>query len=229
MDCRKRELDTVAADPHRLDGIDLRYVMSHLACAEQQSHELNALQLANFRAARARLPAAPASFSNSSGVFLGPDYHFDLARPGAALYGVAPVAGQPNPLRSVVRLQARVIQVREIEAGARVGYGGRWTAPGPCRIATVSTGYADGFLRSLGNRAKAYRGGTALPVVGVVSMDTITLDVTGLPGQGLEPGELVDLIGEHNPVDAVAEAAGTIGYEILTSLGGRYFRTYLGG
>ncbi len=221
----KRELDTVAADPHRLDGIDLRYVMSHLACAEQQSHELNALQLANFRAARARLPAAPASFSNSSGVFLGPDYHFDLARPGAALYGVAPVAGQPNPLRSVVRLQARVIQVREIEAGARVGYGGRWTAPGPCRIATVSTGYADGFLRSLGNRAKAYHGATALPVVGVVSMDTITLDVTGLPGQGLEPGDLVDLIGEHNPVDAVAEAAGTIGYEILTSLGGRYFRT----
>jgi alanine racemase len=225
----KRELDTVAADPHRLDGIDLRYVMSHLACAEQQNHELNAFQLANFRAARARLPAAPASFSNSSGVFLGSDYHFDLARPGAALYGVAPVAGQPNPLRSVVRLQARVIQVREIEAGARVGYGGRWTAPRPCRIATVSTGYADGFLRSLGNRAKAYRGATALPVVGVVSMDTITLDVTGLPEQGLEPGQLVDLIGEHNPVDAVADAAGTIGYEILTSLGGRYFRTYLGG
>jgi alanine racemase len=225
----KHELDTVADDPGRLDGIDLRYVMSHLACAEQQSHELNALQLANFRAARARLPAAPASFSNSSGVFLGQDYHFDLARPGAALYGVAPVAGQPNPLRSVVRLQARVIQVREIEAGARVGYGGRWTAPGPARIATVSTGYADGFLRSLGNRAKAYFGDAALPVVGVVSMDTITLDATGLPGQGLEPGALVDLIGEHNPVDAVAEAAGTIGYEILTSLGGRYFRTYLGG
>jgi alanine racemase len=225
----KRELDTVADDPGRLDGIDLRYVMSHLACAEQQSHELNALQLANFRAARARLPAAPASFSNSSGVFLGQDYHFGLARPGAALYGVAPVAGQPNPLRSVVRLQARVIQVREIEAGARVGYGGRWTAPGPARIATVSTGYADGFLRSLGNRAKAYHGDAALPVVGVVSMDTITLDATGLPGPGLEPGALVDLIGEHNPVDAVAEAAGTIGYEILTSLGGRYFRTYLGG
>jgi alanine racemase len=224
-----RELDTVTDDPGRLDGIDLRYVMSHLACAEQQNHELNALQLANFRAARTRLPAAPASFSNSSGIFLGQEYHFDLARPGAALYGVTPVAGQPNPLRSVVRLQARVIQVREIEAGARVGYGGTWTAPGPRRIATISVGYADGFLRSLGNRAKAFYCGTALPVVGVVSMDTMTLDVTALPEHGLEPGHLVDLIGSDNPVDAVAEAAGTIGYEILTSLGGRYFRTYLGG
>jgi len=224
-----RELDTVAADPDRLDGIDLRYVMSHLACAEQQSHELNSRQLANFRAARALLPTAAASFSNSSGIFLSPDFHFDLARPGAALYGVAPVVGQPNPLHSVVRLQARVIQVREVEAGARIGYGGTWTAPGPRRIATVSAGYADGYLRSLGNRAKAWRYGTALPVVGVVSMDTITLDVTDLPGHGLEPGHLVDLIGEHNPVDALAEAAGTIGYEILTSLGGRYFRTYLGG
>src|SRR5689334_18662129 len=206
-----RELAAVADDPGRLDGVELRHVMSHLACSEQQSHALNADQLARFTAARSMLPAAPASFSNSSGVFLGPDYHFDLARPGAALYGVAPVAGQPNPLRPVVRLQARVIQVREIEAGTRVGYGGRWTAPGPARIATVSTGYADGFLRSLGNRAKAYHGDIALPVVGVVSMDTITLDATGLSGQGLEPGALVDLIGEHNPVDAVAEAAGTIG------------------
>ncbi|WP_158045278.1 alanine racemase [Skermanella pratensis] len=224
-----REMELLAADPSRLDGIDLRFVMSHLACAEQQGHELNAEQLARFRASRARLPAAPGCFANSSGIFLGPDYHFDLARPGAALYGVAPIAGAPNPMQGVVRLQGRVIQVRDIEAGARVGYGGRWTAPGPARIATVSVGYADGYLRSLGNRGAAWRGATRLPVVGVVSMDTVTLDVSALGDLTLDPGSVVDLIGEHNPVDAVAEAAGTIGYEILTSLGGRYFRRYAGG
>jgi len=228
------ELATVAGDRSRLDGIDLRYVMSHLACAEQQNHRLNGDQFARFRAARAMLPPAPASFANSSGMFLGPDFHFDLARPGAALYGVAPVAGQPNPMRPVVRLQGRVIQVREIAAGDVVGYGGTWQAPGPRRIATVSTGYADGYLRSLGNRATAYLGGTPLPMVGVVSMDTITLDVSDLGAPGLgdrvpAPGSLIDLIGEHNTVDDLAAQAGTIGYEILTSLGGRYHRIYLGG
>jgi alanine racemase len=122
-----------------------------------------------------------------------------------------------------------VIQVREIEAGDVVGYGGTWQAPGRRRIATVSAGYADGYLRSLGNRATAYSGVTPLHMVGVVSMDTITLDVTDLPGGEPQPGALVDLIGEHNPVDALAAQAGTIGYEILTSLGGRYFRNYIGG
>jgi alanine racemase len=223
------ELKVLTEERTRLDGIDLRYVMSHLACAEQQDNRLNASQLARFRAARGVLPSAPASFANSSGVFLGPDFHFDLARPGAALYGVAPVAGQPNPMRPVVRLQGRVIQVREIAAGDVVGYGGTWRAGGPRRIATVSAGYADGYLRSLGNRATAYFGSTPLPMVGVVSMDTITLDLTDLSGAHPQPGEMVDLIGVHNPVDALAQEAGTIGYEILTSLGGRYFRTYLGG
>lgn len=131
-------------------------------------------------------------------------------------------------MRGVVRLQGRVIQVRDIEAGARVGYGGSWTAPGPARIATVSVGYADGYLRSLGNRGAAWRGGVRLPVVGVVSMDTVTLDVSALGGLPPDPGSMVDLIGEHNPVDAVAEAAAPSA-TILTSLGGRYFRHYLGG
>ena len=137
---------------------------------------------------------------------------------GGHIHSTDPFATPETEKSAVRRLRGRLASTVTL-----------WTAPGPARIATVSTGYADGFLRSLGNRAKAYHGDTALPVVGVVSMDTITLDATGLPGQGLEPGALVDLIGEHNPVDAVAEAAGTIGYEILTSLGGRYFRTYLGG
>lgn len=223
-----RELATVAEDPHCLDGIELRYVMSHLACAEQQEHPMNAEQLGRFRDARRVLPQAPATFANSSGIFLGPDYHFDLARPGAALYGVAPVAGAPNPMNQVVRLQGKVIQVRSVDAGVVVGYGASYRAPSTRRIATVSAGYADGYLRSLSNRAVAWFGDTALPLAGIVSMDTITLDVSDLPEDALQPGTLVDLINERQNVDALAQAAGTIGYEILTSLGGRYARHYVG-
>ncbi|HSD59259.1 MAG TPA: alanine racemase, partial [Burkholderiales bacterium] len=213
------ELAAVAADPGRLQGIELRYVMSHLACAEQQEHPMNPRQLAAFREARRLLPPAPASFANSSGIFLGPAYHFDLARPGAALFGLAPVAGRPNPLRPVIRLQGKVIQTRFIPAGAGVGYGVTYRAATPRRIATVSVGYADGFPRSLGNRAVAYFGATPLPLVGNVSMDTITLDASAVPEGALAPGSLVDLIGEHCPVDEAARQAGTLGYEFLTRLG----------
>ncbi len=224
----RAELATLADDPRRLDGVALRYVMSHLACAEQQDHRLNSEQLDDFRRARRALPSAPASLANSSGIFLGTDYHFDLVRPGAALYGIAPVAGQPNPMRPVIRLQGRVVQVREIEAGAAVGYGATWRASGPCRIATVSVGYADGFPRSLSNRGTAAVGATPVPLIGIVSMDTVTFDVSDVPTDALAPGGFVDLIGEGNPVDAVANRAGTIGYEILTNLGRRYYRHYVG-
>jgi alanine racemase len=223
------ELAAVAGDPQRLGGIALRYVMSHLACAEQQGMALNAEQLGRFRAARGVLPDAPASFANSSGIFLGRDYHFDLARPGAALYGVAPVAGQPNPMRPVIRLQGRIVQVREIAAGDAVGYGGTWRTDRPRRVATVSVGYADGFLRSLSNRASGFVGDTEVSLIGIVSMDTITFDVSAVSPDALAPGGFIDLIDPRNPVDAVADRAGTIGYEILTSLGHRYFRRYLGG
>lgn len=220
------ELAAVAADPGRLQGIELRYVMSHLACAEQQDHPVNPRQLAAFREARRLLPPAPASFANSSGIFLGPAYHFDLARPGAALFGLAPVAGRPNPMRPVIRLQGKVIQTRSIPAGAGVGYGVTFRAATPRRIATVSVGYADGFPRSLGNRAVAHFGATPLPLAGMVSMDTITLDASALPDGALAPGSLVELIGEHCPVDEAARQAGTIGYEFLTRLGRRFQRRY---
>lgn len=223
------ELDALAGDAGSFAGIDLRCVMSHLACAEEQGHPGNPMQREAFIAARRRLPAAPASFANSSGIFLGPDYHFDLARPGAALYGVAPVAGAPNPMRPVVRLQAKVMQVRQVEAGTGVGYGFSWRAPAAARIATVSVGYADGWLRSQSNRGAAWFGGIELPLVGKVSMDTITLDASALPEGALQPGALVDLIDERHGVDAVAARAGTIGYEVLTSLGRRYQRQYVGG
>ncbi len=220
------ELDALVADADRLAGIDLRLVMSHLACAERQEDPMNRAQLERFEAARRRLPAAPASLANSSGIFLGPDFHFDVARPGAAMYGLAPVAGAPNPMRPVVRLRGRIVQLRDIPAGARVGYGASWTAGRPSRIGTVSVGYADGYLRSLSHAATAHVGDTAVPLVGIVSMDSITFDVTDAPEA--VAGGFVDLIGPANPVDAVAAAGGTIGYEILTSFGSRYVRRYAG-
>jgi alanine racemase len=218
------ELDKLAASPERLDGIQLRLVMSHLACAERQDHPMNREQLRRFGAERARLPKAPASLANSSGIFLGRDFHFDQARPGAALYGLAPVAGAANPMRPVVRLKGRIVQVREVAAGAAVGYGASWRTTGPRRIATVAVGYADGYLRSLGNRGTAFAGDAPVPLVGIVSMDTATFDVTDAP-QAVEGGFL-ELIGPKNPVDALAAEAGTIGYEILTAIGDRYARTY---
>ena len=227
------EAKALSAEPRRLEGVAPVYVMSHLACAEQRGHAMNGEQLARFRALREALPAglrqAPASFANSSGIFLGADYHFDLARPGAALYGVAPILGEANPLASAVRLEGKVVQLREIPPGASVGYGARWRAEGTRRIATVAVGYADGFLRSLSNRAVAHFGDTPLPLVGGVSMDTITLDASALAPDALAPGSLVELLGPHHGVDALAAEAGTIGYEILTSLGRRYFRRYRDG
>jgi alanine racemase len=222
------ELEAVAADPASLDGLDVTLVMSHLACADEPDHPANAAQLACFEKARCKLPAAPASLANSSGIFLGPAFHFDLVRPGAALYGVNPTPASPNPMRPVVRLQGKVIQTREVPAGAGVGYGYSWIAPAPTLIAAVSVGYADGYLRSLSGRGSAWFGDAELPIVGRVSMDTITIDIGAAPAGALGTGSLVDLLAPGHGVDAVAARAGTIGYEILTSLGARYARNYAG-
>ncbi|WP_343718511.1 alanine racemase [Inquilinus sp.] len=220
------ELDRIVDESGLLAGLELRLVMSHLACAERQDHPANGTQRLRFDVARRRLPPAPAALANSSGIFLGPDFHYDMARPGAALYGLAPVAGAPNPLRQVVRLQARVVQLRTIAAGDEVGYGLSWRAQGPARIATVAVGYADGVPRSLSNAGTAHLGDVALPIVGAVSMDSIGLDVSALPEGTLRPGAMVELIGPHRSVDAVAADAGTIGYELLTRLGRRFRRDY---
>lgn len=222
------EFEGVASDPEGLRGIDLSFVMSHLVSAEEQESPLNRQQLARFRAALARLPGVRASLANSSGIFLGGDFHFDLARPGAALYGVAPVAGQDNPMRPVIRLQGRVLQTRHVPAGTGVGYAHTWTARRPTRLATVAVGYADGYGRRLSNRGLACCDGRHLPLVGNVSMDTVIVDITELPEGRLVEGGLLDLADPFQGVDAIAERAGTIGYEILTSLGRRYARRYLG-
>jgi alanine racemase len=226
------EAARLGAERQRLEGITLTLVMSHLACADDPAHPMNAEQLARFCAALDTLPLPKGitrSLAASSGAFLGAKYAFDLVRPGAALYGIEPLARQPNPMRQVVRLQAKILQVRRVDAGGTVGYGATHRFDRPARLATIGVGYADGFMRSLSNRGGAYLDGRRLPIVGRVSMDLTVLDISGLPEGAARPGTLVDLIGPHNPVDSVAAEAGTIGYEILTSLGRRYARRYLDG
>lgn len=226
MGLSSQEIDAWLADPHFLDGVDLRYVMSHLACADQPANSMNRLQLQRLRAILARLPHCAVSLANSSGIFLSQEYHFDLVRPGAALYGIAPNACGENPMRSVVRLQAKVLQTRTVAPGDHVGYSMGYIAGDTRQVATVSAGYADGWLRSMSNRGVAIVDGVRVPQIGNISMDSITLDVSALPAQSIGPGSLVDLICPEHPVDAVASLADTIGYEILTSLGSRFHREY---
>ncbi len=223
------DFERLAAEAHRLESIRLCLLISHLACADLPEHPLNARQLADFKAALALTRRAPGSLANSSGIFLGPEYHFAMARAGAALYGINPVPGAPNPMRRVVRLESRILQLREIDSPMTVGYGATYRATGPRRIATIAVGYADGYLRSLSNEGSAFFANIRVPVVGRVSMDYITLDVSGIPAGHIRPGDRVELIGEHHGIDDLAEEAGTIAYEILTTLGSRYGRVYVGG
>jgi alanine racemase len=181
--------------------------------------------LARFDAACRGLPKARRSLANSSGLFLGPAWGSDLARPGAALYGINPTPGRPHPLRGVLRLAAPVLQVRSVPAGETVGYNATWRAARPSRIATVGVGYADGWARALSNRGQACFEGTLLPLAGRVSMDLTTYDVTDHPG--VVAGSWLELIGPGHPIDQVAAEAGASAYELLTSLGRRYHRVWL--
>lgn len=209
------------------NSLELDFVMSHLACADEPDHPANAAQLAAFTRLRAAFPAARASLVASSGIFLAPDFHHDLARPGAALYGVAPQPGRTFGLRPVIRLDAKVVQLRQVRAGTPIGYGHSARTASAATLATIAVGYADGYLRSGSNHGAAWFGETALPIMGRVSMDSIVLDATRLAEGALREGSLVELIGPHRDVDAVAADAGTIGYEVLTSLGQRYHRRYV--
>lgn len=222
------EINVLADDPSKLQGIDVRYTMSHLTAAELQEHPSNEAQLTLFNQLRSKIQNAPATLANSSGVFLGSNYHFDLVRPGAALYGVAPVIGMVNPMKQVIRLQARVIQTRHIEIGTGVGYGSTWKASSPTNIATLSVGYADGYFRALSNHSVAYFNGIPLKLIGNVSMDTMIIDIGNLPDNAIGPGDMVDLINENHTIDDVANNAKTIAYEVLTNLGSRYYREYIG-
>lgn len=213
-------------------GITL--VMSHLACAENPQHPLNARQLTTFREIAQQFTGVPASLANSSGSFLGPQFQFDLLRPGAALYGVNPTPEADNPMRPVVDLKTRIIQVRDVERGDTVGYGATWTARRPTRLAIVSTGYADGYFRAAGSTdgtrsADVIVAGKRCPIAGRISMDLIAIDITDLPDKAVRRGHLVTLLGDGISVDELGHHFGTIGYEVLTSLGRRYARVYKGG
>lgn len=225
-----KETDILAADPALLTGLDVGFVLSHLACADVPDHPLNAGQLAAYRAAREKITVGDDSLAASYGLYLGAEYRLGLIRPGGALYGLNPIIGMPgngpNPMAQVVRLQAKILQVRDIDSPQTVGYGASHRAEKPARIATLPIGYADGYLRSLSNSAHVAIGGVLVPVVGRVSMDLITIDVSTLPENACRPGTVVDVIGPHLTADEVAAAGGTIGYELLTSLGRRYPRVY---
>ncbi|WP_176036740.1 alanine racemase [Brucella tritici] len=218
-----KEFERLQESSALLDNIDIKFVISHLASGDEPENAANARQLANMTALLARLPKLPVAFANSGGTFLDKTYHFDLARPGVALYGVGP----KSEIVPVLTLSARVIQVRDIDKGAAVGYGGTYIAEGPMRVATIAVGYADGWFRSLSNKGAAFFGDTRLPVIGRVSMDSITLDVSALPEGTLKLGSLVELIGPHQRLEDVARDCDTIPYEILTALGNRYARVYV--
>jgi alanine racemase len=213
-------------------GISL--VISHLACGEALNHPLNAKQLATFREIASQFSGVPASLSNSSGVYLGAPFQFDMVRPGAALYGINPTPEADNPMQPVVDVKARIVQVRNVEKGETVGYGATWTARRPTRLAIVSAGYADGYFRA-GSSNDGTRGaevviaGKRCPIAGRISMDLIAVDVTDLEKNAARRGHMATLIGEGITVDELAHHFGTIGYEVLTSLGPRYARVYKGG
>ena len=213
-------------------GITL--VMSHLVSAEQLNSPVNARQLTAFREIASLFTGVPASLANSSGVFLGAQFQFDMVRPGAALYGVNPTPEADNPMQPVVDLKARIVQLRNIERGETVGYGGTWTARRPTRLAIVAAGYADGYFRAAsandGTRgAEVVVAGKRCPIAGRISMDLIAVDVTDLDKNAVRRGHLATLIGEGITVDELAHHFGTIGYDVLTSLGRRFARVYKGG
>lgn len=223
------EFTTLLDRPDLLNGLDVTIVASHLASADEAVSEQPEHQLRRFALLRKALPMGRASLANSAGVFRHADFHFDLVRPGYALYGGHPQPETgPNPMRPVVTLGAPVLQLRRGERGETVGYGASHRLERPSLLATVAIGYADGFLRSGSGRGAVAIGGHRAPIVGRISMDLITVDVTDLPRGLVTEGTRVEVIGRHRPIDEVAADAGTIGYEILTSLGARYRRHYAG-
>jgi len=232
VDTGMNRLGMTVADAGKLaasppDNVRISVVMSHLACARQPQHPLNARQLQRFRQVRAQFPGAQASLANSAGLLLGEDYCFDLARVGIALYGGNPVEGWPNPMKAVVRLSARILQERQVDAGETVGYDATFTTTRPTRLAVIATGYADGWPTPASGRGKASVDGVIVPFAGRVSMDLIALDVTDVPTGKTKPGAMVDLIGPDWTLDQAADAAGLISYELLTGLSRRFECRYI--
>lgn len=222
-----------------LSRLNAKVLMSHLACADDPDHDHNTLQHENFQKCTSKFSNLEASFSNSAATLTRPDFHYELTRPGVALYGGEAVNEIANPMQAVVTAQSRILQIRHAKQGEKVGYGAEAELNRPTKIATISGGYADGFHRALSGVGVPLRGanpeggkvwvdGHLAPILGRVSMDLITVDVTDVPEQVLDQTKWVELFGKNIAVDDAARACGTIGYELLTSLGGRYVREYVG-
>lgn len=214
-----------------LNQVDLKLIMSHLALADELESPQNEQQRSLFERLVSQLPEAlksvPCSLANSAGVLHGAEYHYDIARVGIGLYGGNPFTGVPNPMKAVVKLEAEILQRREIEVGEAVSYGATWQAERRSQIATIGVGYADGYLRLGGEQGFVMIGGVKAPIVGRVTMDLIMIDVTDIEEPLSRPGCLVELLNDELTVDDVASWSGTIGYEVLTALGGRYERRYI--
>ena len=206
-------------------------IMSHFACADEPEHAKNKQQIEAFRALAAKFPGVPASLCNSAGLLAFPEAHFDLVRPGISLYGGRALVSGENPMQPVVKLQARILTVRDAKANETVGYGARLKLSRDSRIAIVSAGYADGVFRAAGSSdnkkgAEAIVGGTRCAIAGRISMDLLAIDVTDVAAGKVKRGDLVTLIGDGITVDDLAAQARTIGYEVLTALGSRWKREY---
>lgn len=223
-----KETATLAASPGLLAGVQIDYLMSHLSCADTPTHPLNAQQHAAFNRLRDLFPGMPASLANTAGVLLGPQYCHDLVRPGIGLYGGCPAGTGGNPFQGAVQLYAKILQLRDVDSTDYVGYGATYRPGGPARIAVAGIGYADGYMRTLGNSGFGAIGGQRVPCVGRVSMDLCAFDVSGVPEELCAPGCEIELIGPNVPMENAAAAAGTINYEILTRLGSRLARSYIG-
>lgn len=216
-------------EPHTLEACRVGLMMSHLACASEAQHALNTAQLKLVKGAAAHAPQIPVSFCNSGGIFLGSEYHFQLARPGCSLYGIAPLDHTPNPMQQVATWKAPIIMSRLVTSPQTIGYGATQTVVSGTRLATVASGYADGYLRHLSNKAVAYVGEHRVPLVGRVTMDMLVFDVTHVPEALTQDGMMLTLLGDKDGirVDDVAQVAGTIGYEVLTRIGARVVREYV--
>jgi alanine racemase len=221
------DVDALRLMADRAPAVDVRYVLTHLACGDEPDHPLNRVQLQAFNESRQLWPKARTSIGNSAGILLGGEYCSDLARPGIGIYGGNPFRVHASPVEPVVTVRARVLQLRDVAAGTSIGYGASFVAETGMRIATLAVGYADGYPRSLSNCGVAIVAGRRVPVVGRVSMDLICVDVTALGRDEVAIGDWATLVGEGIAIDELATLAGTISYEILTSLGSRPERVYL--
>jgi alanine racemase len=221
------EQEKLINNPALLKSLEVRAWLSHFSCSDEFNNPITTRQRDNFKTLLSRLPPAPASLCNSSGIFWGKDYLFDIVRPGVAIYGVNPTPQKPNPMRAVIELKAPILQTRGVDTDMTVGYGATHRIARKGRIATLALGYADGYLRSLSGKGQVKIGTFLAPVVGRISMDLITVDVSDIPETVAHLGAMATVIGAHRPVDTVAAEAGTIGYEILTGLGPRFKRHYI--